>query len=180
MAEIHSTIPFSVAIDLRVVPVREIGSTLVLATDSKTGIEAQNRIEYLLNRDVRFVFRNRQWIESELDAHYRSTEEFDEVETEYDSISWYWPSWHHLNGDKLVVKASGWDGSTHWSGAYEFPADHPDRAFWNWLITIPMYANGLLDDREIPKVKRIWIRYQHRTLQGTNNPMNPSGGLDAS
>ena len=115
MPDIKDTVPASVAIDMRVVPVREIGRTLVLATDDKIGNEARDRIVFILNREVRFVLRSRDWIEGELDTHYRSPGEFDKIGTDVDGISWYWPSWNYLDGSKLVVKASGWEGSTHWS-----------------------------------------------------------------
>lgn len=180
MLDIKDTIPASVAIELRVVPVREIGSTLILATDSEANTEARSRLAFILNRDVRFVVRSRDWIEAELDAHYRSLCDSIENPSDDNGISWYWPSWHHLKGDKLVVKASGWEGMMHWTGTREFPVDHPDRAFWNWLITIAYYSNGLLDDREIPRIKRIWNRYRRRSATATNNPMDRNGGSTAS
>jgi hypothetical protein len=180
MLGIKDTIPASVAIELRVVPVREIGNTLVLATDCKTEKETKTRLVFILNRDVRLVVRSRDWIEAELDAHYRSSGELIENGSEDNRISWYWPSWHYLDGDKLVVKASGWEGMMHWTGAHEFPIDHPDREFWNWLIMIAYYCNGLVDDREIPRIKRVWNRYKRRSATATNNPMARSDGPDAS
>ena len=175
MLDITAAIPGSFAIELRVVPVREIGRTLVLATDCKPTSDIESRLTFLLNRKVRFVIRSRDWIESELDAHYRSCDASTEDVTEDQGNSWYWPSWHYLDGDKLVVKASGWEGTSHWTGAAEFPTDHPDRAFWEWLIAIDYYSQELLDDRDITKIKRIWNRFRQRTNAATNKPMNPSG-----
>jgi hypothetical protein len=180
MQDITDTVPGSVAIEMRVFPVREIGRTLVLATDSKPTTEAKSRLIFILNREVRFVIRSREWIEGQLDAHYRTSNESLEDPSESQGISWFWPSWHYIDGDKLVVKASGWEGMTHWTGAHEFPMDHPDREFWEWLITIDYYSKGLLDDREVPKIKRVWNRYRQRTKAATNNPMNPSGGSGVS
>jgi hypothetical protein len=169
MLEIKDTIPASVAIELRVVPVREIGSTLILAIDCKTNTETMSRLAFILNRDVRFIVRRRDWIEAKLNAHYRSSCDLIENPSDDNSISWYWPSWHYLEGDKLVVKASGWEGMMHWTGAHEFHVDHPDREFWNWLITIAYYSNRLLDDREIPRIKRIWNRYRRRSATATKS-----------
>lgn len=180
MQDITNTVPPSVAIEMRVVPVREIGFTLVLAIDSKPTTEIESRLVYILNRKVRFVVRSHDWIETQLDAHYRDPGEPLEGSTDSEGISWYWPSWHYVEGDKLIVKASGWEGMTHWTGAHEFPSNHPDREFWQWLITVKYYAKGLLDHRQIPKIKRVWRRYRQRTRAATNNPMNPSGGSGVS
>jgi Type II secretion system (T2SS), protein E, N-terminal domain len=180
MLEIRDKVPASVAIDRRVVPVREIRGTLVLATDRKIETEEHDQIAFILNRDARFVIRSRDWIEAELDAHYRSPGEQIESGIEVDGISWYWPSWNYLDGDKLVVKTSGWEGSTHWSGRQEFPPDHLDREFWDWLISVPQYSEGLLDARQIPRIKRIWNRYRQRKTSATNKPMDRSGGAAAS
>jgi hypothetical protein len=180
MVDVKDTIPASVAIELRVVPVREIGSTLVLATDCNTETETKSRLVFILNRDVRFVVRSTDWIDAELDAHYRSSGELLGNTSDDNGISWYWPSWHYLDGDKLVVKASGWEGMMHWTGAREFPVNHPDREFWNWLITVDYYSNGLLDDREIPRIKRIWNRYRRRSTAATNKAIHRSRGSAAS
>lgn len=180
MHDIANTVPGSVAIDMRVVPVREIGRTLVLAIDTQPTTETRSRLAYILNREVRFVFRSHDWIESQLDTCYRDSDETLEDPIGSKGVSWYWPSWHYIEGDKLVVKASGWEGMTHWTGAYEFSSNHPDREFWEWLITIDYYAKGLLDDRDIPKIKRVWGRYRQRTNAATNNPLERSGGSAAS
>lgn len=164
MGNIDEIIPASVALDMGVVPIREIGKTLVLASDAKVTTETRERIAFILNRDVRFVIRSNTWIEAELESRYRYPFD-DHVDSDKnDSISWYWTDWHYLDGDKLVVKASGWDGMTHWTGAQEVPVDHPDREFWEWLIRIPQY-HGLLDAREIPRIERIWNRYRQRVCQ---------------
>lgn len=185
-------IPAAIAFGYRVVPIREIGSTLVLATDGDTGTEARSRLVFILEREVRFVVRSRDWMEAQFDAHFRtpvelvegsndnSTAELIEGSTDNTSVCWYWPSCHILSGDKLIVKTSGWTGDTHWSGADTFPVDHPDREFWNWLITIANYSRGLLSVREIPKIKRIWNRYRRRSKAATNNPMHRSGGSSDS
>ncbi len=180
MQDIANTVPGSVAIEMRVVPVREIGRTLVLAIDTQQATEAQSRLAYILNREIRFVFRSHEWIESQLDTCYRDPGEALEDSMDSEGVSWYWPSWHYIEGDKLVVKASGWEGMTHWTGAHEFSSNHPDREFWNWLITIDYYAKGLLDDRDIPRIKRVWERYRQRTNAATNNPIDRSGGSAVS
>jgi len=168
MQDITDTVPGSVAIEMRVMPVREIGRTLVLATDSKPSTETESRLILILNRDIRFVVRSHNWIETQLDTHYRTSGEPLEDSVDIQGISWYWPSWHYVEGDKLVVKVSGWEGMTHWTGAHEFPSNHPDRGFWEWLIAIEYYSKGLLEDREIPKIKRVWRRYRRRTKLATN------------
>ncbi len=177
--DIYDWLPASVAIELRVVPLRELAGTLILATDSHSLNETRDRVACILNRKVHLVTRSAEWMEGELDSRYRFCDDHYENSTENHSACWYWPSWHCYDGDKLVVKASGWEGTTHWTGAQEFPPDHPDREFWNWLIAIPHY-HGLLTDQEIPKIKRVWNRYRQRTMGATNNPMDRSGGSAAN
>ena len=161
MRELDDIIPASVAIDNRVVPIREIGKTLVLATDESVLPETRERIAFILNRNLRFVVRSHDWIDAELELRYRFPVDDTAHADESDSVCWYWPDWHYVDGDKLVVKTSGWEGMTHWTGAHEFSTDHPDRDFWDWLVEIPQY-HGLLDEREIPKIRRVWNRYRQR------------------
>lgn len=179
MENIDDALPASVALEMRFVPVRELAGVLILAADTKVTAENHERIEYILNRKVCFVYRSRDWMEAELDRRYRSGSDANDTSPESCSASWYWPKWHYLDGDTLVVKASGWEGMTHWTGAGEFPVDHPDRAFWDWLVTIPQYG-GRLDERKIPQIKRIWNRYRRRVTQAANPPARPSGDPSAS
>ena len=177
--DIDDSLPASVAVELRVVPLCLLAGTLIVATDSHSLNELRDRVACILNRKVHVVTRSSEWLEKELDSRYRFSDEYDDNSTENYSTCWYWPSWHWFDGDKLVVKASGWDGTTHWTGAQEFPPDHPDREFWNWLVRIPHY-HGLLDEVEIPKIKRVWNRYLRRTMQATNRPLDRSGGSATS
>lgn len=176
MKNISHTLPASIAIDIRVVPVRELGRTLVVAVDCTPTSETRDRLMYLLNRNVRLVLRDHDWIETQLDAYYRTDhetlEDASDPASDAESHSWYWPSWHSLRGETLVIKASGWEGTTHWTGAYEVSADHPDRAFWEWLIATEYYAKGLLEEREVPKIKRVWKRIHERTQARTSDPKN--------
>lgn len=163
LMDITSTLPPPIAIEMRVVPVRKIGDTLVLATDCKPAPETIERLVFILSRNVRFVVRSHDWIEEQLEAHYRSSEDSAEIPTEDRCGSSVRPSCHWYDGDKLVVSASGWNGSELWTGAREIAIDHPDREFWNWLITIDYYSKGELNDPEICRIKRIWNRYKRRT-----------------
>lgn len=167
--DITYTVPGSVAIDLRVIPMRELGDTLVLATDTRPTTEKESRLVFILNRAVRFVIRSPDWIDAMLEALYRTSCSRLENPAESQDILWYWPAWHSMDGDKLVVKVSGWEGMTHWTGAESFPMDHPDREFWEWLLQINYYTKGLLDDQEIPKIKRVWRRYTQRTNAAAND-----------
>ena len=179
MVDINDLIPASVAIEMRVIPLRELAGVLIIAKDAAVCDETCERVAFILNRKVHFVSRSSDWIEAELDLRFRSCPELLGNANEADTISWYWPSWHYYDEGKLVVKASGWEGMSHWTGAQEFAMDHPDREFWNWLVKIPQYR-GLLDQREIPRIKRIWNRYRQRVLQAANQPMDRSGGSAAS
>lgn len=174
MVGINDTIPASVAIEMRVVPLRELAGTLIIATDAQVLHETLERLSFILNRKVRFVVRSYDWMEAELDCRYRCSPELSGTTTENDTVSWFWPSWHYFDGDKLIVKASGWEGMSRWTGVQEFALDHPDRAFWNWLVKVPQYRE-MLDQREIPRIKRIWYRYCKRVMRARNNPKRDFG-----
>ncbi|MCA8987030.1 MAG: hypothetical protein KDA78_05285 [Planctomycetaceae bacterium] len=177
--DITSSVPAPLAMEMRVIPVRESGRTLVLASDCKPAAEAQEKLAFILNREVRFVIRSRSWIDAQLELLYRSAAEQKVNSAEDEGVTWFWPACHYLDGDKLIVKVSGWEGMEHWTGAQEFPLDHPDRAFWNWLITVDHYGKGLLDEREIPKIRRIWNHFRQRK-DVRDNSINSDDGSNGS
>lgn len=156
---IAALIPHSVAIENNVVPVREIGTTLVLATSARVTDDTEAKLRFILNRDIRFVFRSANWLTARLHEFYGSDDESRSTdESDTSSICWYWPNWHWFDGTKLVVKCSGWNDSTHWSGCEEFPAHHADYEMWRWIVSVPQY-HRLVDEKEEPRIRRIWNRY---------------------
>ena len=55
MRELDDIIPASVSIHNHVIPLREIGRTLVLAIDESVSTDTRERIAFILNRTLRFV-----------------------------------------------------------------------------------------------------------------------------
>jgi hypothetical protein len=160
--DISATLPPSLAIGELVVPIREIGDTLILATSRMLPSETDSRLRFVLNRNVRFVLRSPEWIAAKLREYYDNPSTENGKSADADSIAWYWPEWHSWNQSTLVVKVSGWSNGVHWTGAAEYPPTHNDHAFWAWLVKIPQY-HRLVDESEIPSIKRIWNRYCRRT-----------------
>lgn len=148
-------VPQSVAEELRVVPLRMLGGVLVFAGPSRLKAIDLERLAFILNRRVHAVICTHDW-------YSRAMRLLFPVETESEfgrlSISWYWGGWHTWSGDTLVVKASGWEGMEHWAGAAEFPPDHNDFDLWSWIVSYPLYQR-LIDDTEIPAIRRVWKRW---------------------
>ena len=85
MTDINDIIPASVAVEMRVVPLREVAGILILATDVQNFNETRDRIAFILNRNVRIVTRSCDWMEAELDTRYRSSPELLKNPSENDS-----------------------------------------------------------------------------------------------
>jgi type II secretory ATPase GspE/PulE/Tfp pilus assembly ATPase PilB-like protein len=168
MSEISDLLPEAIARRERVVPINVLRSTVVLACSQPISQETSDRLSFILNRELRFVLRSDAWIDAELDSRYQQSSSRSEDMSDNWSVSFYWPDWHYLDGTTLVVKASGWSPTSHWTGALILPLAHPDRAFWDWLVRIPTY-HRVLDERELPKIRRIWLRYCRR-CGGANMP----------
>ena len=151
-------VPASVAYDNHIVPLRILADTLVVATATPLTTETQQRLHFILNRNVRGVIRSAEWIAVRQHELYGNQPELDETDA---GVTWYWPDWHWYDGDQLNIKCSGWEGSSHWSGCAEFPPDHPDHDMWRWVVTVRQY-HRLVDEKEVPSIRRIWNRYLTR------------------
>ena len=160
--DIAAMIPPAFAIAESVVPVREVGDTLVVAISRKPSSDLEGRLQFILNRNVRIVYRSADWLTAKLREFYDHPNTSTANSGEDDKVTWYWPGWHCRTGATLVVKASGWSNGVHWTGEATFPPEHEDYGFWLWLIAIPQHTR-LVDETEIPSIKRIWNRYRLRT-----------------
>lgn len=161
MSDISDLLPEAIARRERVVPINRLRGTVVLACSQPINKETRDRLSFILNRELRFVLRSDAWIDAELDSRYRQDSNLSEDTSDNWSVSFLWPDCHRLDGTTLIVKASGWTQTSHWTGALVLPPEHPDRAFWDWLVKIPLY-HRVLDERELPKIRRIWLRYCRR------------------
>lgn len=157
-ADAVELVPASVAYDNRIVPLRFLADTLIVGTAEPLSTEARQRLTFILNRNVRGVIRSADWIEARLQELYDVHPESDEM---HNGATWYWPHWHWWEGEQLNVKCSGWEGSIHWSGCHEFPPDHAEHDMWRWIVAERQY-HRLVDEKEIPSIRRIWRRYLSR------------------
>ncbi len=158
-AELADLLPASVAVENRIIPIGEIGDTLVVASDLELVGERRDKLTFILNRSLRSVPRSSAWIDATLAEVYAPR--FRESEA-FECTCTFWPfaHWDDEEGT-LFIKTTGFDGEVFWTGALEMPPDHVDRDFWLWVFTIPQFQQ-LIDEQEVPKLKRIWRRYLSR------------------
>jgi hypothetical protein len=161
LVNFSDVVPESVARANDVVPMGTIGTTLVLAGTAKFSDADKEDLEFVLNRRIRIVIRSSDWIQARQAMIYSCLESDEAAST--DPVTWYWPDWHAFEDDgTLKVKCSGWrSDNVHWNGMHEFPPNHADYAFWRWVVGCKFY-HRLLDERELPAVRRVWNRYQVR------------------
>jgi type IV pilus assembly protein PilB len=67
-------IPESVARASLVVPLEQIGETLVLATNHPCGAELVTNLKFILNKNIELVWAERQQIINAIERHYPNTE----------------------------------------------------------------------------------------------------------
>jgi len=168
---IAELVPASVAYDNHVVPLRILADTLIVASAEPLTTETQQRLHFILNRNVRGVIRSAEWIAIKLHELYDHQPESDDADT---GVTWYWPNWYWYDGDQLNVKCSGWEGMSHWTGCHEFPPDHADYDMWRWIVLVPQY-HRLVDEKEVPGIRRIWHRYVARCRPTWFCRKGPSG-----
>lgn len=161
-------VPQSVAEELRVVPLRFLGGVLVFAGPQRLGPNDIERLAFILNRRVHCTVRSDKWYDRAMTLLYPS--ERAASSSDGHSVSWYWGGWHYWAGETLVVKASGWEGMEHWTGAAEIPPDHADYDLWRWIVNYPLY-HRLIDETEIPAIRRVWRRWQSRGFE-KSGPQN--------
>jgi hypothetical protein len=79
-----------------------------------------------------------------------------------DDIIWYWPEWHSVDSDgTLHVKASGWQGGSHWSGETAISPEKTEYEFWRWFVTQKEY-HRLVEKHELPIIREEWVRLSSR------------------
>jgi hypothetical protein len=77
------------------------------------------------------------------------------------AITWYWPGWHSVDADgTLHVKASGWQGDSHWTGEQAFSPAEPEYDFWRWLVAQKEYHRNV-EESELPAIEEEWSRRTH-------------------
>jgi hypothetical protein len=158
--DIAPTIPVSVAFDNRIVPVTKLCSVLIVATCPPVPDDLVCKLEFILNCRVRLILRSATVIDQAITQLYG--EDQHEVIDFQPVVAWYWPDFHSFETDgTIVIKMSGWDAESHWTGAAEFKLSDPDYAFWKWVVALRQY-HRLVDEAEVPSIKRIWRRYLSR------------------
>ena len=75
-----------------------------------------------------------------------------------DAITWYWPDWHSVDSDgTLHVKASGYQGGSHWTGDRAISPAEPEYDFWRWVVAQKEY-HRLVEESELPAIREEWSR----------------------
>ena len=146
-------VPQSVAEELCVVPLQLLGGVLVFAGPQRLGKTDVERLAFILNRKVHCTVRSEQWYERAWALLYSA--ETEPSSSDSHSVCWYWGGWHYWDGETLVVKASGWEGMEHWTGAAEYPPDHDDHDLWRWIVNYKPY-HRLIEQSEMPQIRRVW------------------------
>jgi hypothetical protein len=84
--------------------------------------------------------------------------EWDNFITAGDSITWYWPGWGGFDTHGVLhVKASGWQGRSHWTGEIAIEPEKPEYEFWCWFVAQKEY-HRLVEEKELPAIREDWAR----------------------
>lgn len=69
--------------------------------------------------------------------------------------TWYWREWHSFDeAGTLFMKMSGWQADgVRWSGEMERQVDHPDYAFWLWLLNESGCTKDLISDTDLDELR---------------------------
>jgi hypothetical protein len=171
-AEAAHLIPAPIACENRIVAITAVAGTLVVGASEPLSEELQEKLQFILNRRVRGVIRSEEWITEKLQELYDVPDDVSDRNEQPAPVHWYWISCRREDeepiGDRtFYLKTSGWDIDEdgrrfHYSGAAEISKDHPDHEMWKWVMEYP-YFEGLIDERDVPRIRRIWNRYRQRT-----------------
>lgn len=158
-------VPEGVARDNRCVPIMLLGQTMVVGIAPEADPEVKDRLQFILNRPIRLVARSDSWIEARLQMLYPEQHAATEATDEEFSVTYYWPHWVKFEPGTLLVKCSGCHGMGHWTGFHPVRYDDPEIDFWIWLMK-QKYYHRVVNETEIPQIKRIWRRYLLRCGHG--------------
>jgi len=151
--EVAALCPASLAREDGTFPLECMGTILTIAVGAPLADEALDRVEFVLNREIRQVVHPAAVVREAIRRHYGEGKEDHDLD-----VCWCWPTWRHVAPDgTLDIKASGWEGNTHWTGSREIKPDDPDYAFWRWLVDNDEY-DRLVDERELPEARQRWAR----------------------
>jgi hypothetical protein len=82
--------------------------------------------------------------------------------TDSKHITFYYPGASSVQSDgSIMMRATGWEGDEHWTGAHRVKADAPDFAFWQWLISQKQRWVGLrfVSSEDLPKIREEYERH---------------------
>jgi hypothetical protein len=74
--------------------------------------------------------------------------------------TWYWRADHSFDASgNLSMPVSGWQADgVRWSGGFLCPVDHPDYAFWRWVLSESGYTSALIGDKELAELRARFAR----------------------
>lgn len=166
--DIAALVPASVAREEGIFPLGCSWSHVTVAVGAPLTVEVLDKVQFLLGREVRQLIYPAAAVREAILRHYGGAEPDEDGDLD---VCWCWPTCRHVAADgTLDIKASGWQGNTHWTGWREVKPDDPDYAFWRWLIDNDDY-DRLVEDRELPEIRRRWARLID--LPGPDHPGPP-------
>lgn len=70
-------------------------------------------------------------------------------------LTWYWRAGHSFDaGGNLSMPTSGWTAEgVRWSGGFSCPVDHPDYAFWRWVLSESGCTSDLIEEAELAALR---------------------------
>jgi len=114
--------------------------------------EDRQVVQYL--RTCSFSLGPRLGFVAERDVPIEGRAEFDAR----DSVTWYWPHWHHFEVDgTLSIKISIYQHFGHGTGEMQMKPGNAEYAFWSWLVEQKAYHRPV-QDSELPGLREEWSR----------------------
>jgi hypothetical protein len=165
--EVRERMYAGVPFDQIELPVEQLPAAWVSGEEDQEVVEYLRRSHFSLGQRLEFVSKEVSRIQGSVGTVscpqcqvgwlHVSPEDWDEF-TASDAISWYRPHWHGLDTDgTLHVKASGWQGGSHWTGELAIKPAQPDYKFWRWLVAQKEY-HRLVEESELPAIREQWLR----------------------
>ncbi|MFO0957872.1 MAG: hypothetical protein U0800_10495 [Isosphaeraceae bacterium] len=123
-------VPEALARELEFFPMRCSGGVLKIAVAGLLSDEAQEKIRFVVDRDVSESLYPLDVIRRSLDGLYG-------LRVEQEESIFYWREWRDVQEDgTIVIKVSWYDRfGSHYTGWSEIAPDCPDYTLWTWLLS---------------------------------------------
>lgn len=148
---VASLVPESLIREAQIFPLKCSRRFIVVAVAAPLDYEWIDKLEFLLDREIREVVYPTESIVQAIDDQYGKP-------TTDEMTCFLWPAWHQVLPDgTLMIKNSAWCGNSHMTGFQEVAPDAVDYEFWVWLTTQKEYAR-VVNEAELPAIRELWKR----------------------